>query len=253
VNAVYRLGDELLVRLPRREAWVHGLETERVWLPVLAGRLPVPIPEPVAFGVPGEGFPLPWAVYRWVDGTPMLDAAYVDERGLAEDLAALVLALQRVEPSPSDRVPVGARGVPLAERDEAVRERIPELAGEVDTDAVTAAWEHALAAPVWDGPPVFMHGDLMPTNLLLRDGRLAGVLDIWVRDDGGAGLDISLSTPFQDQGIGRRAMRLGVELANARGHARVTTDPEPANLRAIRCYSSVEGLEVIPTARPPGV
>jgi len=88
---------------------------------------------------------------------------------------------------------------------------------------------------------------------ILVDGELAGVLDIWVRDDGGAGLDISLSTPFQDRGIGRRAMRLGVELANARGHARVTTDPEPANVRAIRCYESVEGLEVIPTARPPGV
>jgi len=88
---------------------------------------------------------------------------------------------------------------------------------------------------------------------ILVDGELAGVLDIWVREDGGAGLDISLSTPFQDRGVGRRAMRLGVELASRRGHARVTTDPEPANLRAIRCYEAVEGLEVIPTARPPGV
>ena len=90
-------------------------------------------------------------------------------------------------------------------------------------------------------------------HAVLVDGELAGVLDFWVRDDGGAGLDISLSTPFQDRGIGRAALRLAVTEARRRGHTRITIDPEPANVRAIRCYEAVEGLEVIPTARPPGV
>jgi aminoglycoside 6'-N-acetyltransferase len=88
---------------------------------------------------------------------------------------------------------------------------------------------------------------------ILVDGELAGVLDIWVRDDGGAGLDISLSTPYQDRGIGRRALALAVEEARRRGHARVTIDPEPDNLRAIRCYESVAGLEIVsPCRRPAG-
>jgi aminoglycoside phosphotransferase (APT) family kinase protein len=173
-NAMYRLGAGHVVRLPRRAGNVTGLEKELTWLPRLAPRLPVAIPEPVARGCPGEGYPWPWAVYRWLEGTPALEAP-IDYDRLAADLASLVQALQAI-PLPDERPP-GSRGVPLAERDEPIREQIPQLAGDVDIAAVTAVWEHALAAPVWDGPPVWMHGDLMPTNLLIRDGGLAGVVD----------------------------------------------------------------------------
>jgi aminoglycoside phosphotransferase (APT) family kinase protein len=174
-NAMYRLGDGLVVRLPRRAQNVAGLQKELEWLPRLAPALPVPVPRPVAVGEPAGGYPWPWAVYRWLPGTPALEAAIDGER-LAVDLASLVQALQAL-PLP-ERRPPGSRGVPLAERDEAVRVRIPQLGGDVDVEAVTAIWEHALAAPVWDGPPVWMHGDLMPTNLLIGDdGGLAGVID----------------------------------------------------------------------------
>lgn len=175
VNAVYRLGESLLVRLPRREEWADAIALEHTWLPFLAPRLPAAIPEPVALCVPGEGYPLPWAVFRWLAGTPMPEAYRVDQEGLAEDLASFVLAMQGIPLTGGE--PTGGRGGPLADRDAPIRASIARLAGEVDADAVTAYWEHALAAPAWGGPPVWLHGDLMPTNLLIEQGRLAGVLD----------------------------------------------------------------------------
>jgi aminoglycoside phosphotransferase (APT) family kinase protein len=177
VNAVYRLGEELAVRLPRRSEWESGIEKEMRWLPVLGRSLPLPIPEPVGRGVPSDNYPLKWAVYRWLKGTPMLEAARVDQTTIAEELAAFVTAMQRIE-APSDP-PTSNRSVPLARHDKPMLATIPRLAAEgVDIAGVTAAWEHALAAPGWCGTPVWLHGDLMPTNLLVRDdGGLAGVLD----------------------------------------------------------------------------
>src|SRR3954447_11834046 len=173
-NAMYRLGNELVVRLPRRAANVAGLRKERTWLPRLAPHLDpgehasrgerVAIPVPVASGFPGDGYPWEWAVYRWLEGTPTLEAS-IDYERLAADLAGFVRRLQAIE-LPETR-PAGSRGVPLAERDEMVRARIPDLAAEFDTAQVTAAWDDALAAPAWGGPPVWLHGDLMPTNLLI--------------------------------------------------------------------------------------
>jgi aminoglycoside phosphotransferase (APT) family kinase protein len=177
VNAVYRLGADLCVRVPRRAEWAAGLEQEVRWLPVLAPSLPVPIPQPVALGAPSDDYPVAWAVYTWLDGTPMLEVRRVDQTAIAEELAGFVAAMQRIG-LPSDP-PASNRRVPLAARDEPVRASIPRLAVDgIDVVAVTAAWEHALSAPTWSGAPVWIHGDLMPTNLLIRgDGRLAGVLD----------------------------------------------------------------------------
>jgi aminoglycoside phosphotransferase (APT) family kinase protein len=219
-NALYRLGDGLVVRLPPRPHNVGGLEKELTWLPRLAPALSVPVPAPVASGVPGDGFPLPWAVFRWLDGTPALEAA-VDYHRLAHGLAGLVQQLQAL-PLP-ERRPTGSRGVPLAERDDDVRARIPQLAGDVDTAAVTAVWEHALAAPVWDGPPVWMHGDLMPTNLLVRDGGLAGVVDWGTCTTGDPACEALLAWMTLDAGS-RRTFRelLGLDdatWARARGWA----------------------------------
>jgi aminoglycoside phosphotransferase (APT) family kinase protein len=177
VNAVYRLGAEMCVRVPRRAEWAAALEQEVRWLPVLAPSLPFPIPEPVALGAPSGEYPLAWAVYTWLDGTPMLEAQRVNRTAIAEELAGFVQAMQGIE-VPSDPPASNRRG-PLATRDEPVRASIAGLAADgIDTAAVTAAWERALAAPTWSGSPVWMHGDLMPTNLLVRaDGALAGVLD----------------------------------------------------------------------------
>jgi aminoglycoside phosphotransferase (APT) family kinase protein len=177
VNAVYRLGTDLCVRVPRRAEWAAALEQEVRWLPVLAPSLPVPVPEPVALGARSGVYPVAWAVYTWLDGTPMLDAQRVDHSAIAEELAGFVKAMQRIDVPPDP--PASNRRLPLAAFDEPVRASISGLAPDgIDIVAVTTAWEQALGAPSWSGSPVWMHGDLMPTNLLvLGDGSLAGVLD----------------------------------------------------------------------------
>jgi len=169
VNAIYRLGDELSVRLPRRRGPTQPGGRELEWLPRLAPLLPVEIPVPVAQGRPGEGYPWFWEVHSWVEG----DAVPVDELDpiqAASDLAALVRTLQQVDPAGA---PPG-RGVPLARLDRSFHEWLATFPGD---PAVAGEWARALAAPAWDGPPVWHHGDLDVRNWLVRDGRVSGVID----------------------------------------------------------------------------
>lgn len=172
-NAIYRIGDDLAARLPRVARAVGQIAFEDEWLPRLAPYLPVAVPETVAVGEPGEGYPWPWAVTRWLDGVnPADDTA--DTVDLATDLGRFVAALHRVDPAGA---PTAARGQPLRTRDAWVREWTPKAAGLIDTSAVLAAWEAALAVPDWDGPGVWTHGDLLAGNVLVRDGRLSAVID----------------------------------------------------------------------------
>jgi aminoglycoside phosphotransferase (APT) family kinase protein len=174
-NAIFRLGDGLSARLPRRSKQAPGsFDKELEWLPRLAPLLPFSVPTPVARGAPGEGYPNEWAVFDWLDGDDA-SAAPLDLSRAAVDLAKLLRAMLGIDPAGGP--PPGGRGGQLHPRDEATRAGIAELAGSIDADAVTAVWEQALAAPVWDRPPVWIHGDLDARNLLVRDGRLTGVLD----------------------------------------------------------------------------
>jgi aminoglycoside phosphotransferase (APT) family kinase protein len=174
-NAIFRLGDELSVRLPRRADWAAGsLDKEFEWLPKLGPLLPLRVPAPVARGLAGEGYPREWAVYDWLDGE---DAASepIDLPRAAVDLAGFLAALRRIDPS-GGPLP-GGRGGPLGPRNEATRAGIAALGAMIDAAAVTAAWEAALAAPEWAGPPVWIHGDLDARNLLVRDRQITGVVD----------------------------------------------------------------------------
>jgi aminoglycoside phosphotransferase (APT) family kinase protein len=174
-NALYRLGEDMVVRLPRIDWAVGGVENAQAWLPRLAQLLPVAVPVPLASGRPALGFPWPWSVYPWLEGeNPTVDRID-DPELLAGELAQFVDALRRVELAGG---PTAGRGVPLLDRDEPTRAAIAALRGMVDTDAVTEAWEAALRTPVWSGPSVWVHGDLAPGNLLLRNGRLAAVIDL---------------------------------------------------------------------------
>jgi len=169
VNAIFRLGDDLAVRLPRRDGRTRPGGKELEWLPKLAGRLPLAIPVPVAQGGPTSGYPWCWDVYRWVQGETVAVEAIDPIRG-AQDLAAFVAALQRVDPAGA---PLG-RGIPLAVRDEEIRYWLARFEG---APRVTAEWERALAAAPWNRPPVWSHGDLDVRNWLVRDGRISGVID----------------------------------------------------------------------------
>lgn len=168
-HAIFRLGDELAVRLPRVEGPVEPGGKEFRWLPKLAPLLPVDVPLPVAQGHPSDAYPWFWEIHTWVHGeTAAVET--IDVIQAARDLCALISALQRVSPAGA---PPG-RGIPLTERDHEIRHWLARFDGD---PRVTAEWERALAAPPWDGPPVWHHGDLDARNWLIRDGRIIGVID----------------------------------------------------------------------------
>ncbi|MEV6317602.1 aminoglycoside phosphotransferase family protein [Streptomyces sp. NPDC051776] len=174
VNAVYRLGDAMSVRLPRIEGGAKDVETEHRLLPWLAPKLPVAVPAVLAKGVPGEGYPWHWSVHRWLDGEHPVVGRLTEPARLATDLAAVVSALRRIDPADA---PPAYRGGPLTTQDAETRSALEELRGIIDTDAATAAWEASSEAPEWSGPPVWVHSDLMPGNLLVENGRLSAVID----------------------------------------------------------------------------
>lgn len=194
-NAMYRLGDTMIVRLPRRPLAVHQVESEQRWLPVLAPHLPLSIPTPLAKGQPGAGYPWPWSVYRWLTGEAANDVVPASMHQMAADLAAFITALHQIDPeggpAPSDHN--SARGVPLALRDARTRACIAELDGQIDTRQATAAWDAALSAPPWDRPPVWIHGDLQPGNLLIHQGRLSAVIDFGCLGVGDPACDLQVA------------------------------------------------------------
>ncbi len=178
-NAIYRLGDDMAVRLPRVESAAGQVDKEQEWLPRLAPHLPLAVPAPLAHGASGAEYPWHWSIVPWLDGENPTLERLADPCRAAIDLARFLAALQRIDPAGGP--PPGAhnfgRGAPLAQRDRATREAIAALAGIVDIAAVTAAWDTALEAPAWHGAPVWIHGDLSAGNLLAVDGRLSAVLD----------------------------------------------------------------------------
>lgn len=179
-NAIYRLGDEMAVRLPRTLSATRPLDKEHQWMPRLAPHLPLAIPVPLAKGIPAEGYPWHWSVCRWLAGKNATIERIADlPREAATDLAQFIAALRRIDPGggPIPGAHNSGRGVQLAVRDAATRAAIASLHGMLDTDRLTAAWNAALRAPVFNGPPVWIHGDLHPGNLLVEHGRLSAVID----------------------------------------------------------------------------
>ncbi|SDS88918.1 Predicted kinase, aminoglycoside phosphotransferase (APT) family [Paraoerskovia marina] len=181
-NAMFRLGDDLVVRLPRVPGAAHQVAKEQRWLPYLAPHVPLHLPVPVGAGAATEAFPLPWSVYRWLDGDDALVAPPDDLAVAAEDLGRFVHALQRV---PATGGPASFRGGPLSTRDVSTRDEIGSLGdrGAIDGELALAYWEGVLGRPQWQGDPVWLHSDLLPGNLLTLDGRLSAVIDF-----GGCGI-----------------------------------------------------------------
>lgn len=216
-NDVFRLGDHLAVRLPRRESAAHLIEHEQRWLPELARRVPVPIPVPVAVGEPDELYPWRWSVVPWFAGRRALDLAPHERDVFAVDLAGVLRALH--DPAPPDAPHNPYRGVPTAERDGTVRERL------TDVPALLGVWDAGLAAPGWVGPPLWLHGDLHPGNLVVDGTRLAALIDFGDLCAGDPASDLSVAwlafTP-----AGRAAFRAALadryddaDWARARGWA----------------------------------
>jgi aminoglycoside phosphotransferase (APT) family kinase protein len=196
-NRTFRLGSKLAVRLPSGNWYALQVDKEQRWLPVLAPQLPLPIPTPVAKGAPDSGFPYPWSVYRWLDGDVLSKARIGDLTGLATALAGFLNALGRVdatggpEPGPHNFF----RGGPLATYEDEALGAIDALDGEVPGDDVKRVWADAMATS-WDREPVWFHGDVATGNLLVRDGRLAAVLDFGSSGVGDPACDTVIAWTF---------------------------------------------------------
>ena len=178
-NAIYRLGDDLAVRMPRIPSATSQVDKEARWLPVLAPHLPLAVPVPLAVGEPGEGYPWRWSVNPWLPGENATLDRITDPHQAALDLAALVTAMQQIDTTGGPRAGTHnfSRGVPLALRDRYTREGLAGLHGMIDVEAATAAWESALRVPAWQGEPVWLHGDIQSGNLLALDGRIHAIID----------------------------------------------------------------------------
>lgn len=173
-NAIWRLGDDLVVRLPRIHWAADDVEREATWLPRLAPHLPVAVPEPVAIGEASEAYPYRWAVHRWIPGEGAAPHRVQDPVTFAVDLAHVVRKLQAV---PTDGAPPARnRARPLHEYDQSTRRAIDKASHLIDAPAAVAVWEEALAAAPYEGPPVWVQGDL-EGNCVVRDGRLCGIVD----------------------------------------------------------------------------
>ena len=206
-NTTFRLGEEFSVRLPSGDGYVPQVDKEHRWLPLLAPHLPLPIPEPVARGVPASGFPRPWSVYRWRLGELATADRVHDETLFATDLAAFLTALHAIDPTggpPPARTASSAavRSRPL---DAGARQAITTLAHEVDAEAATAAGDAALRA-VSERPAVWVHGDITNSNLLVQNGRLSAVLDFGCSAVGDPACDLAIAWTFF-AGESRQAFR----------------------------------------------
>ncbi|WP_433341961.1 aminoglycoside phosphotransferase family protein [Streptomyces sp. CA-253872] len=222
-NRTYRLGEALTVRLPTGPGYVPAVAKEHTWLPRLAPHLPLPVPQVLGEGRPGEGYPHPWSVRRWIEGETVLSAEPRSRTALARELAAFARVLWA---APVDGPAAGEhswyRGGPPAHYDAATRAYLAELGGVVDTRAAAEVWEAALAAP-FTGRPGWFHGDLAPGNLLLREGELAAVIDFGTSGVGDPACDLVPAWGMLE-GEAREAFRAAVAQdggtwARARGWA----------------------------------
>ncbi len=214
-NTTFRLGDELSVRLPSADAYVAQVGKEHRWLPILARHLPLRIPEPVAMGQPGSGFPRPWSIYRWIDGEPASVDRMAEVTAFASDLADFLAALYAIDaragPAPGKHS--FFRGGPVDTYDEQSRRSIELLADEINRDAAAEVWEAAVASR-WDRSPVWVHGDVAAPNLLVAGGRLRAVIDFGCAAVGDPACDLVMAwTSFTDES--RKIFRSALPLDDA--------------------------------------
>ena len=178
-NRSFRLGDTMIVRLPSAVRYVAQVDKEQQWLPYLAARLPLPVPEPLALGQPGQGFPWRWSIYRWIEGTPLVLAlAQTDLNSVARDVAGFLTALQAVDASsgPAAGTHNFHRGGSLNVYSDETEAAIMTVSDEIDVDMAREIWSRALASK-WQAAPVWVHGDITEGNLLVQNGRLSAVID----------------------------------------------------------------------------
>ena len=219
-NRTFRLGRELSIRLPTGPWYAQQVEKEQRWLPVLAPQLPLPIPAPVARGAPSERYPYPWSVYRWLDGEVAAVAPVADPVAFAAGLGRFLARLRRVDakggPPPGEHN--FFRGGPPSHYEAETLDAIERLGDAIPRAAAERVWAEAVGT-AWDRDPVWFHGDVAVGNLLVRDGRLAAVLDFGTSGVGDPACDVVIAwTFFRGAARARFRAELGLDDATwARG------------------------------------
>ncbi len=193
-NRTFRLGDDMSVRLPSDAGYAGQVTVEDTWLPWLAPRLPLPIPVPLALGEPGNDYPWPWSVRRWMPGEPARAEGISDARRFAVQLAEFLVALQRLDAT--DGPPPGShngfRGAPIQHYDRQVQRSLELLVGRVDVTGAQNVWQAALETD-WQESPVWIHGDVAVGNLLVSDGELRAVIDFGCTAVGDPACDLAIA------------------------------------------------------------
>ncbi len=188
-NVMYRLGDDLAVRLPRRAIAAPLVEHEQRWLPLLAPRLPLGIPAPVRIGEPALGYPWRWSVLPWFEGENAEEGVLRDPYEAANRLGWFLRELNVPAPPAAPHNPY--RSVPLVDRQDVTVDRIAQLAEEIDAPRITKVWNDLCLTPVYEGPPLWIHGDLHPANLVVRDGTIVAVVDFGDISAGDRAVDLA--------------------------------------------------------------
>jgi aminoglycoside phosphotransferase (APT) family kinase protein len=196
-NAIFRLGGDLAVRLPRRWQGADLVVNEQRWLPELASRLPIPVPVPLRVGLPSDDYPWSWTVVAWFDGDVAADVPLVDPIFEARRLGRFVDALHT--PAPADAPVNPFRGQPLAELRPRVRNSIERLGGSIDANAVTERLDRLTDVADWTGTPVWLHGDLHSANVLVRDGTIRAVIDFGDVTSGDPAVDLAIGWMLFDE------------------------------------------------------
>lgn len=193
-NRTFRLGDDMKLRLPSAAGYAAQVTREHVWMPKLAPHLPVQIPEAIAVGAPGEGYPFAWSVQSWIDARVAMRGSVGISPEFAQDVAGFLWALWAADATggPAAGAANFHRGGSLAVYDVETRAALDALGGKIDTARAEAVWDAALGS-AWDGAPVWVHGDMARGNLLVRDGRLAAVIDFGCMAVGDPACDLTLA------------------------------------------------------------
>lgn len=203
-NQMWRLGEDLAVRMPRTPRAPSLLEKEHRWMPELAPSLPLPVPVPVRMGEPSDRFPHRWIVTTWVAGEPA-DASPV-ERGpeAAAALAAFLTALHRE--APAEVAAPTRQGEPLDQAADVVERHLATMADE-EAARLREVWDDAAAAPGWERPAVWLHGDLHPANVVTRDGALSGIIDFGELCAGDPAVDLAAAWTLLPEGAAERCLK----------------------------------------------
>jgi aminoglycoside phosphotransferase (APT) family kinase protein len=189
-NAVFRLGGDLAVRLPRRQLGADLVVNEQRWLPELASRLPLPVPVPLRVGLPSGDYPWNWTVVAWFDGDVAADVTLAAPTFEARRLGGFVDALHA--PAPADAPLNPFRGQPIAELRPRVVTSIERLGASIDARAVAARLDRLTDVDDWHDTPVWLHGDLHSANVVVRDGTICAVIDFGDITSGDPAVDLAI-------------------------------------------------------------